>query len=136
LAPERLFLLVAVVLLAVVAFGPGYGPQYAYWFMPALVATYVLLDDAWRRLLLIGWVVAGLTYAVEYAFVPWLGWYANEIAGPSDWVTDVSEYLDTPERLVLFRLPLFLVYLLLIYAGVARLTDRRVGSLALASERR
>ena len=59
LPPERLFLLVAVVLLAVVAFGPGYGPQYAYWFIPALVATYVLLDDGWRRLLLIGYVVAG-----------------------------------------------------------------------------
>jgi hypothetical protein len=135
LSPERLFLLVAVMLLAVVAFGPGYGPQYAYWFMPALVATYVLLDDEWRTLLLIGWFVAGLTYAVEYAFVPWLGSSANEIVGRSDWVTDVSEYLDTPHRLVLFRLPLFFVYLLLIYEGMARLTERRIGSLELRSLR-
>ena len=81
LPPERLFLLVAVVLLAVVAFGPGYGPQYVYWFIPALVATYVLLDDSWRRLLLVGYGVAGLTYAIEYAFIPWLGAYASESAG-------------------------------------------------------
>ena len=136
LPPERLFLLVAVVLLAVVAFGPGYGPQYAYWFIPALVATYVLLDDEWRRLLRIAWAVAGLTYLVEYAFVPWLGSYANEVVGASAWVTDVSDYLDTPHRLVLFRLPLFLVYLLLIYEGIARLTERRMGRLQLAYSER
>ncbi len=124
LPPERLFLVVAVVLLAVVAFGPGYGPQYAYWFIPALVATYVLLDDGWRRLLLIGYAVAGLTYAVEYALVPWLGGYASALAEDSAWVADASEALDAPDRLVLFRLPLFAVYLLLIYGGVTRLTER------------
>ena len=118
LPAERLFLLVAVVLLAVVAFGPGYGPQYAYWFIPALVATYVLLDDGWRRLLLIGYVVAGVTYAIEYAFVPWLGAWASELTD----VSDVSEALDVPDRLVLFRIPLFLVYLVLIYGGITRLT--------------
>jgi hypothetical protein len=132
LPPERLFLLVAVVLMVVVAFGPGYGPQYAYWFVPALIATYVLLDDAWRRLLRIGYVVAGLTYAVEYAFVPWLGSSAEAIAGGSDWITDVSVYLDVPHRLVLFRLPLFLVYLLLIYEGIARLAERRMKGLQVA----
>jgi hypothetical protein len=132
LPPEKLFLLVAVVLMVVVAFGPGYGPQYAYWFVPALIATYVLLDDAWRRLLRIGYVVAGLTYAVEYAFVPWLGSSAEAIAGGSDWITDVSVYLDVPHRLVLFRLPLFLVYLLLIYEGIARLAERRMKGLQVA----
>jgi hypothetical protein len=122
LPPERLFLLVAVVLLAVVAFGPGYGPQYVYWFIPALVATYVLLDDSWRRLLLGGYGVAGLTYAIEYAFIPWLGAYASESAGTGAWVADVSHALDVPERLVLFRIPLFLLYLVLIYGGITRLT--------------
>ncbi len=107
-----------MLLLAVVAFGPGYGPQYAYWFIPALVATYVLLDDGWRRLLLIGYVVAGVTYAIEYAFVPWLGAWASELTD----VSDVSEALDVPDRLVLFRIPLFLVYLVLIYGGITRLT--------------
>jgi hypothetical protein len=133
LPPERLFLLVAVVLMVVVAFGPGYGPQYAYWFLPALVATYVLLDDAWRRLLRIGFVVAGLTYGVEYAFVPWLGSYADGLTGDTAWVADVSDYLDVPRRLVLFRLPLFMIYLVLIFEGIRRLTGRRTGGLQPAS---
>ena len=73
LAPESLFLLVAVIFMLVVTFGPGYGAHYAPWFIPALVATYVLLDDGWRRLLLVGYAVAAVTYVVEYAFIPFLG---------------------------------------------------------------
>ena len=136
LPPERLFLLVATVLMAVVAFGPGYGPQYAYWFMPALIATYVLLDDAWRRLLRVAYVVAGLTYAVEYAFVPWLGGYANALAGDSDWVADASAYLDDPDRLVLFRIPLFIAYLVLIAKGIVRLAEQRVDGSQIALPQR
>jgi hypothetical protein len=121
---QRLFLLVSVILLTIVAFGPGYGSQYAYWFLPALVATYVLLDDGWRRLLLGGYVVAAVTYVVEYAFVPWLGSYASEIAPEASWIGDVSEHLDDPRRLTLYRLPLFAVYLVVLAAGSARLADR------------
>jgi hypothetical protein len=124
-SPERLFLFVAVIFLALVAFGPGYGPQYAYWFLPALVATYVLLDDGWRHLLLLAFVVSSVTYAVDYAFVPWLGAYADAIVGDADWVADTSEYLDDPQRLTLLRLPLFGVYLVLLLAGVRRLVAQR-----------
>ena len=119
----RLFLLVAVVFMAVVAFGPGYGPQYAYWFLPALVATYVLLDDAWRRLLIVAYVFAGVTYAIEYAFVSFLGAYAVAIVGAEDWILDIAEELENPGQLVVFRLPLFVVYVVVIAAGIARLTD-------------
>jgi hypothetical protein len=119
LAADRLFLLVAVVLMATVAVGPVYGPQYAYWFLPALVATYVLLDDAWRRLLLAGYVVAVLTYAIEYAFVMWLGAYAK--VDGAGWRGDVSEFLNDTRTLTLFRLPLFAVYLVIIAAGLVRL---------------
>lgn len=93
--------------------------------MPALVATYALLDDRWRRLLRAAFVVAGLTYAVEYAFVLFLGEYATAISGRSDWTTDVSEYLSVSYRLVLFRVPLFVVYLVLIGEGLARLAAPR-----------
>lgn len=133
LAPPRLFLLVAVIFMVVVAFGPGYGGHYAYWFIPALIATYVLLDDAWRRLLRVGYVVAGLTYAVEYAFVPWLGWYANAVLGSSDWIADIAGYLSVPRRLVLFRVPLFAVYLVLIAQGIARLAELRTSETLVAS---
>jgi len=123
LPADRLFLLVATILLAVVAFGPGYGPQYAYWFLPALVATYVLLDRRWQRLLLVAYAVAAATYAVEYALVPWLGAYAEAVAGTSERLTDASDYLDSPGHLALFRLPLFVVYVALVVAGARRLAE-------------
>jgi hypothetical protein len=123
LDPARLFLLIALTFLVVVAFGPGYGAQYAYWFVPALVATYVLLDDSWRRLLRIAWVVAGLTYAVEYAVVDFLGAWAVAMVGSREALIDFGEYLSTPHHWVVFRIPLFAVYLMLIAAGVARLAD-------------
>jgi len=104
--------------------------------MPALIATYVLLDDAWRRLLRVAYVVAGLTYAVEYAFVPWLGRYANALAGDSDRVADVSAYLDDPDRLVLFRIPLFIAYLVLIAQGIVRLAEQRVDGSQIALPQR
>jgi hypothetical protein len=120
----RLFLAAAVGLMVVVAFGPGYGPQYAYWFLPALVATYVLLDDWWRRLLQIAWVVAALTYVVEYAVVDYLGAWAVHVFGSDAWIADTGEYLSTPHHLIVFRLPLYAVYLVLIAAGVDRLVGR------------
>ncbi|HTK23971.1 MAG TPA: hypothetical protein VL264_07055 [Gaiella sp.] len=119
-----LFLAAAVGLMVVVAFGPGYGPQYAYWFLPALVASYVLLDDGWRRLLRVAWLVAALTYAVEYAVVDYLGAGASRVFGSGTWTADVGDYLKEPDHLVVYRLPLFVVYLVLIAAGIDRLTRR------------
>jgi len=124
LSGPRLFLAAAVGLMVVVAFGPGYGPQYAYWFLPALVATYVLLDDWWRRLLQVAWVVAALTYVVEYAVVDYLGAWAVHVFGSDAWIADTGEYLNTPHHLIVFRLPLYAVYLVLIAAGVDRLVGR------------
>ncbi len=121
LPPGRLFLLTALILMTVVALGPGYGPQYAYWFVPVLVGTYVLLDDGWRRLLRIAWVVAAVTYAIEYAFVPFLGAWAIAVFGGSGWIADVSDHLSTPRGLLVFRLPLLAVYLIVIAEGVRRL---------------
>ena len=124
LTADRLFLLVAVVFLLVVGFGSGYGPQYTYWFVPALVATYVLLDDTWRWLLRVGYAVAGITYAFEYAFVPWLGAWMSAVLGSSDWSNSVADFLVS-YRLVLFQTPLFVVYLVLVAEGVGRLAESR-----------
>ena len=123
-AAPQLFLLASVVLMIVVAFGPGYGPQYAYWFLPTLVATYVLLDDGWRRLLRVAWIVAALTYAVEYAVVDYLGAWGVRVFGSATWITDVGKYLETQHHLVIYRLPLYAVYLVLIAAGIERLIGR------------
>jgi len=121
---SRLFLLVAVIFMSVVAFGPGYGAQYAYWFLPALVGTYVLLDDGWRTVLRVAWIVAALTYGVEYAFVPFIGAWAVAMFGETRWMTDLADELATPHHWVVFRLPLFVTYLVVIAAGLDRLARR------------
>jgi hypothetical protein len=120
----RLFLLTGVGFMIVVAFGPGYGAHYAYWFIPALVATYVLLDDAWRRLLRVAWLVAAVTYSIEYAVLDYLGGWAVWRFGGISWIADVGDYLKTPHHLVMYRLPLFAMYLVLIAAGIDRLAGR------------
>jgi hypothetical protein len=135
LTPQHLFLFVAVLFMLVVAFGSGYGPQYAYWFLPALVATYVLLDDAWRWLLRIAYLVAGLTYIFEYGFIPWLGAWVPAAFGNSDWTTNVAEFL-IPYRLVLVNLPLFATYLIVLAEGIRRLAALRADGQLMASARR
>jgi hypothetical protein len=127
LTPDALFLLVATVFMGVVAFGPGYGAHYAYWFIPSLVATYVLLDDAWRVLLVVAYAIAGITYVVDYAFLPFLGAFATEIFGTPGWLEETEDFLTDPRTLVLVRLPLFVTYLVVIAAGIRRLSSRLTG---------
>ena len=69
-------------------------------------------------------MVAGLTYLVEYGFIPWLGAWVPAVFGTSDWMTDVAEFL-IPYRLVLLNLPLFAVYLLVLAGGIERLAALR-----------
>jgi hypothetical protein len=123
-SPPRLFLLVALIFMGVVAFGPGYGAHYAYWFLPALIGTYVLLDDRWRGLLRIAWTVAAATYTVEYALVPFLGAWLVAVAGSAAWMTEAGDFLSEPEHWVVFRLPLFAVYIAVLAEGVRRLGSK------------
>jgi hypothetical protein len=120
---ELLFLLVAVIFMSVVAFGTGYAAHYAPWFLPALIATYVLLDDAWRKLLLAAYVISAVTYAVEYAFIDFLGAYAAPALGEPGWVSDMGEWLNHPDRWGAMRIPLFVTYLVVIAAGAARISE-------------
>jgi hypothetical protein len=107
----------------VIAFGTGYGAHYAPWFLPALVATYVLLDDAWRKLLLVAYAIAAVTYALEYAFIDFLGAYAAAALGEPGWVIETGEWLNQPDRWGAMRLPLFVAYLVVIAAGIARISE-------------
>jgi hypothetical protein len=117
------FMLVSVVFLSVVAFGTGYGAHYAPWFLPALVATYVLLDDGWRRLLLVAYAVAVATYVVEYGFVQFLGAFADPLFGSPQWVRDTGDFIESGQHWSLVRVPLFAMYLVVIAAGAARVRN-------------
>jgi hypothetical protein len=136
LAPESLYLLVALLFMAVVAFGTGYAPQYAPWFIPSLIATYVLLDDGWRRILLVGYFIAGATYAAEYALISFLGAYLDPIFDYPQWVDDAGQWLNVPHRWGLMRLPLVVVYIVVIAAGLARLHRLMVRSSGDSGQRR
>jgi hypothetical protein len=119
--PEATFLLAALLLMVVPVFGPGYGPQYAYWYLPALVGTYVLLDEGWRRLLRVAYVIAAVTYVFDYAFVDFLGRNLHALAPGQGWIDRVTGHVSDLDHLTLYRLPLLAVYVLVIVAGARRL---------------
>src|SRR5205085_10629743 len=106
--------------------GPGYGPQYAWWYIPALLAGYPLLDDGWRRILTAFYVIAAATYVVEYAFVRALGAYALAFARGSPFLERASGRLSTPGAQTIERIPLFVAFLVVLVAGLRRLDLVRV----------
>jgi hypothetical protein len=125
LAASTTVLLAGLLLAAIPALGPGYGPQYAYWYIPPLLATYPLLDDAWRRILMGFYAVAAATYVVEYAFLRALGRFLVAFFDESSFLRKVSDRLSTPGAETILRVPLFVAFLVLLVAGF-----RRLGALA------
>ncbi len=71
--PERLVASASLMLVLVPALGPGYGPQYFYWFLPVLLVAYALGSASFRSWALGFGLVAAATYVVEYALAPVLG---------------------------------------------------------------
>lgn len=118
-------LLAGLLLAALPALGPGYGPQYVYWYIPPLLATYPLFDGAWRRILLGFYAVAAATYVVEYAFLRALGRFLVAFFDHSSFLLKVSRRLSTPGATTVLRIPLFLAFLVLLVAGFRRLRASR-----------
>lgn len=121
LAASATVLLAGLLLAAIPALGPGYGPQYAYWYIPPLLATYPLFDDVWRRILVGFYAVAAATYVVEYAVVRALGRFLVAFFDESSFLHKVSDRLSTPGAQTLLRLPLFVAFLVLLVTGFRRL---------------
>jgi hypothetical protein len=103
-------ILTALLLLAAIPFlGPGYGPQYIYWFWPLVLVAFAT-GSSLLRFLLAGFVaVAVATYVVEYALIEaqgafWLHRFRSEAA------SFVAILLRTHKVKTLLRLPLFLAY--------------------------
>ena len=117
-------LLAALLLAAVPALGPGYGPRIAYWYIPPLLATYPLFDGGWRRIVLAFYAVTAATYVVEYAFQRALGRFAVAFAPDSSFLQRVSGRLSTPGATTVVRIPLFIAFLVLLGAGFQRLRAR------------
>jgi hypothetical protein len=114
-------LLAALLLAAVPALGPGYAPQYVYWFLPALLVSYVLFDKRWQRILLACYAIAALDWILEYALFRPFGRFLVAFFDDSSGLARLSDTLSEQGAQTLVRLPLFLAFLVLLVAGARRL---------------
>jgi hypothetical protein len=105
-------LLATVILLVVPTFGPGYAPQYTYWYLPLLLVCYAFSPTATKRVLLAFFIVAASTYLVEYSMMPSLGAFLPN-ALKNDRLYRLGDTLNSHKNCTLIRLPLFLTYLVL-----------------------
>ncbi len=116
LSREKALGLVLMLALAIPGLGPGYAPQYIYWFLPLFILYFGIGGHQDRTAIIAFCAVAVPTYLVEYAlFVPqgaFLHYLTDRL--PDSFYFNLS--LQGPQTLV--RLPLFLAYLMLLgYLG-------------------
>lgn len=128
-APRRLVAAGALILLAVPAIGPGYGPQYFYWFWPLLLGAYALGGAALQRRIEVFGAIAAATYLVEYAFAGFLGAFlAMRFPSTRDLLFGSDTVRATP-LFTLIRTPLWIAYLVVLW-GLTR--EVRAGAAAVA----
>ncbi|HUB87782.1 MAG TPA: hypothetical protein VMB22_07810 [Verrucomicrobiae bacterium] len=124
----------AVLLAAIPALGPGYTTEYIYWFMPLLVATYAFYEGRWRAVLIGFAIIAACTYLVEYGLETAFGCNLLVILTKLNHTAQVQSLLPIITKLssqtgqTLFRIPLFLGYLILLVFG-ARVLLRNIPNL-------
>lgn len=105
---RSLILLAAFLLISIILFGPGYGPQYIAWFLPLLVLTATSFDTAWRRILMMWGLIAILTYLAEYLLLRSHGALLLNLLPRHNFAW--TAVLATPKGTTLLRLPLFVAY--------------------------
>jgi hypothetical protein len=109
--PRHFVLLGAFLLIGIILFGPGYGPQYIAWFLPLLVLTATSFDATWRRVLILWGCVAVLTYLAEYLLLPSQGALLLRILPQQKFAWSAA--FATSKGLTLLRMPLFVAYCVL-----------------------
>jgi len=108
--PLELILAISVFLLALIAgFGPGFGHQYLYWFLPLLVLQYMVCGSEGRRVITFFLVIASLTYLVDYAFAASLGAFLKDYFGNS-FLARLGGFISSPRGQTIVNLPLFAVW--------------------------
>jgi hypothetical protein len=108
--PEGHVVLITAALLALVpVLGPGYAPQYAWWWLPTMVLAFALGEGLLRLTIVMLYAIAAVTYAAEYSLVPSLGEILLRWPHPAGWDI-LSQQLSTPRGQTYLRLPLFATY--------------------------
>jgi len=112
------YLLALSLILFVVTLGPGYAPQYVYWWWPLLVIASTLFGRAFMIWSVLLWLVAAVTFTVEYGFFRSHGelfsWFSQPQIRPAPWV----EQLESPWGQSWLRAPLFLIQAAVLATGV------------------
>jgi hypothetical protein len=124
----QIILCAAMFLAAIPGIGPGYSPQYLYWFLPLLVAV-ALAGNV--RLKWVAWgfiVVAAVTCLVEYAIFPSQGAYLLNLlkdahsAATRPLALRLGWWISPPGQ-TLIRLPLFIAFVVLLVTGCRMLIE-------------
>jgi hypothetical protein len=110
---KQIISIAVVILVAIPALGPGYGPQYGYWFLPLLVLMYALAEPKMRVYLMILYGVGVTTYLAEYALLPGQGACLFTLVPPGKLLT-IAAQLSSESGQTFLRLPLWISYLVLV----------------------
>jgi hypothetical protein len=131
---EELALLGLGLLTLVPGLGPGYGPQYFYWFLPLIpVAFAATVSPIVRRALLTFMAVAIVTYVVEYAMFGSHGRFLFRLY-PLEAMARASSIMSSRAGQTLIRTPLFIVWLLMLRAVFGRVRQSLVARSPLPSD--
>ena len=120
--PPTILLAAALLLASIPILGPGYGPQYLYWYLPLLIVSYRLCGPVWRRTLLVSGIIAAITYLVEYGILLSHGCYFFQILEHlkhrlSDQSAAHLRWWISQTGQIVQRLPLFLMLLTILAIG-------------------
>ncbi len=110
ISKESLVLCIAGMLCFIPTFGPGYGPQYVFWYLPLLVFLYSIGSPTIRTLLTSGYFIGTMTYVLDYSVVKNYGALAVRL-DPSPQILSFSETLNVPFYGYLVHIPLYVWYL-------------------------
>jgi hypothetical protein len=117
---RHLVLSAALILMAVPLFGPGYAPQYLYWYLPLFIATAGAFGRGWMRLLVAGWAVVGVSYVLEYGLIASHGAFLIALARDPTLAETALHWQDATHQ-TLLRLPLSIMMLIVFIVGCTHL---------------
>ena len=123
---KYLLLFGTLLLMIIPTFGPGYSPQYIYWYIPLLIMSYSLFDGKWKILLIAFYCISVVTYIVEYGFFITHGaFFAALFERRGIDISNLCEQLSTASAQSIIRIPIFLADLVIISKGFLLLRNTR-----------
>lgn len=116
-------LLSSIILLAIPTLGPGFGAQYAAWFIAPVTASFAAGSTRWRRAVVASYLVSAVTYFVLYGYASDLGQFMTFLSGTGS-ERALAELARTFPGQALISLPMFVSWMALLSIGVLDLARR------------